>query len=93
MAYLEREYFDKRMNEVLERIEDIDERLKLAERNGNNTERYLTTKDVCFRLKISSQTLYRKCKEGKIKFHRIHNRKEFRREDIAEYLERSKVKQ
>ena len=52
---------------------------------------YLTSKEAQEYLKVSSVTLWRLAKEGKIAVYKIHNRNRYRRNELDEFMERHRV--
>lgn len=54
-------------------------------------EEYLTTKETQEYLKVSSVTLWRLVKEGKLPVYKIHNRNRYRKADLDAFMEAHRV--
>lgn len=52
---------------------------------------YLTSKEAQEYLKVSSVTLWRLAKEGKITVYKIHNRNRYRRVELDAFMEAHRV--
>lgn len=85
---LDKSYFDKRINEVIERIDMVEQHLKLIERKDrlSDFESFLDVKDVKFILGVDERTVYRLRKEKQIKSFKMNGRVQFLRQDVLEYV-------
>lgn len=54
-------------------------------------EEYLTSKEAQDYLKVSSVTLWRLAKEGKVIVYKIHNRNRYRRHELDAFMEAHRV--
>lgn len=54
-------------------------------------EEYLTSKETQGYLKVSSVTLWRLVKEGKLPVYKIHNRNRYRKVDLDAFMESNRV--
>ncbi len=86
---IEREYFDRRMKEVLEYIKDLAEQLESIERKSRlrGATKYLDYSDARYILKISRRALQRIVQEKRIRFKMVEKQVRFTAEDINAYVE------
>lgn len=86
---IEREYFDRRMKEVLENIKDLGEQLESIERKSRlrGATKYLDYSDARYILKISRRALQRIVQEKRIRFKMVEKQVRFTAEDINAYVE------
>lgn len=89
----DKEYISRRFDEIMDRIDDFEEHLRIIEMNRrlSSCERLLDTKDVCFILGVNKKTLERKCKDGELKSYKIHRRIKYKIEDVKEYVQNNLV--
>lgn len=86
---IEREYFDRRMKEVLENIKDLREQLESIERKSRlrGATKYLDYSDARYILKISRRALQRIVQEKRIRFKMVEKQVRFTADDINAYVE------
>jgi len=51
----------------------------------NNSDEFLTVKELADKLKVNQMTIYRKIKNGELPYHRIGNSIRFKLSEIEEY--------
>lgn len=91
---IDREYLDRRFDEVIERIDGIHQRLKKQENQDQifGGVRYFSCDEVCEALEMDIRTLQRYCKEGYIEYHYIGFKRKFTLAQISDFLQKHSKK-
>ncbi len=95
MATLEKEHFDRCMERIENRLDDLDikvYRLSIKYEFMKDLE-FIELKDLAHLLKISERTVYRISDEGALHYFTMNNKRFFWATEIAEYIKSHKTEE